>query len=343
MRRWILKPGTTSLDGLALEDAPMPEPRPGEVRIKMHAASINYRDQIILGAQFGMKITEDLIPLSDGAGEIDALGSGVEKWSVGDRVTSVYVENWVDGPAPVGMGFGLGAPGSHGVLAEYIILSAERVTRAPQSLTFVEASTLPCAGLTAWSALNGNHPYRGKRVAKGDKVLVLGTGGVSLFALLLARSVGAEVIGTSSQDEKLERMRVLGAIDGVNYRATPEWGEEIFKRLGGADMVVNAAGSAAMDQSIAALAPGGEIALMGLFSYAETPPNFISLMTKTATIRGTAVGGLNAYRDLIDAIDTHRIKPPVYQVFKFEEAKEAYKAAVSPALFGKIVVEIAPG
>ena len=292
MRRWILKPGTTNLDGLVLEEAPTPEPGFDEVRVRMYAASINYRDQIILGAQFGMNITEDLIPLSDGAGEIDAVGSGVEGWSVGDRVTSVYVESWVDGPAPLGMGFGLGAPGSHGVLAEYIVLSADRVTRAPQSLNFVEASTLPCAGLTAWSALNGNHPYPSKRVTKGDKVLVLGTGGVSLFALLLARSVGAEVIGTSSQNEKLERMRTLGSVDGVNYRTTPQWGEEIFKRLGGADLVVNAAGGAAMDQSIAALAPGGEIAFMGLFNYAEAPPNFISLMMKTATIRGTAVGGL---------------------------------------------------
>ena len=165
--------------------------------------------------------------------------------------------------------------------------------------------------------------------------------GLELFALLLARAVGAEVIGTSSQDEKLERMRALGAVDGVNYRTTPEWGEDVFRRTGGVNYVVNAAGGGAMDQSLPALAPGGEIAFMGFFNQAEKPPNLLYLMMKTASIRGVAVGSLAAYRDLIAAVDEQGIKPPVDEVFRFGEAKEAYKSAVSPDLFGKIVSQIA--
>ena len=170
---------------------------------------------------------------------------------------------------------------------------------------------------------------------------MLGTGGVSLFALLLARAVGAEVIGTSSQDEKLARLRALGAVDAVNYRETPNWGEVVFERTGGVKRVVNSAGGSAMDQSIAAVGYGGEIAFMGLFDQAATPPPFLYLMMKGAAIRGTAVGSAAAYADLIQAIDASGIKPPIDRVFAFEQAREAYQAAVSPELFGKIVIKIA--
>ncbi len=340
MRRWLLKAGTTNLDGLVLEEAPIPEPGPGEVRLKMHAASLNYRDQIILTGQYGQAVTADLVPLSDGAGEIDALGAGVSQWAVGDRVTSVYAApGWEDGSPIPNMGFGIGANGQNGMLAEYAILPANRVMAAPQTLSLLEAATLPCAALTAWSALNGDQPYA-KRVGPGDKVLVLGTGGVSLFALLLARAAGAEVIGTSSQNDKLDRLRALGAVDAVNYRETPNWGEVVFERTGGVKRVVNSAGGSAMDQAIAAVGYGGEVAFMGLFDQAETPPPLIFLMMKGASIRGTAVGSVAAYADLLHAVDASGIKPPIDQVFSFDQAKEAYQAAVAPTLFGKIVVNI---
>jgi len=341
MRRWILKANATSLDGLVLEDAPLPEPGPGEVRVRVHAASLNYRDQIILTGQYGVKVTEDLIPLSDGAGAIDAVGPGVATWSVGDRVTSLYFKNWRDGPPIPGMGFGLGSPrdGEQGMLAEYVILAADRVAAAPKSLSFIEAATLPCAALTAWTALNGDRPYT-RRIGQGDKVLALGTGGVSLFALLLARAAGAEVIGASSQDEKRERLRALGATDTVNYQTTPTWGEVVFGRTGGVDRVVNAAGGAAMDQSIAAVGYGGEVALMGLFTMADAPPNFVLLMTKGASIRGVAVGSAAAYADLVAAVDAASLKPPIDRTFGFEEAKDAYRAQISPHLFGKIVIDV---
>ncbi len=341
MRRWILTANATNLDGLVLEDAPLPEPGPAEVRVRVHAASLNYRDQIILTGNYGAQVAEDLVPLSDGAGEIDAVGSGVARWSVGDRVTSLYFKNWNDGPPVPGMGFGLGSPrdGEQGMLAEYVILAADRVAAAPKSLSFVEAATLPCAALTAWTALNGDRPYT-RQIGKGDKVLVLGTGGVSLFALLLARAAGAEVIGTSSQDEKRERLRALGATDTVNYQTTPNWGEVVFGRTGGVKRVVNAAGGAALDQSISAVGYGGEVAFMGLFTMADAPPNFLPLMSKGASIRGVAVGSAAAYVDLVEAVDATGVKPPIDRTFGFEEAKDAYRAATSPALFGKVVIEL---
>ncbi len=339
MRRWLLKAGATNLDSLVLEEAPIPTPGPGEVRVRVRAVSINYRDQLILTGQYGQALTHDVIPLSDGAGEIDALGAGVQAWQVGDKVTSVYAAGWADGPPIPNLGFGLGSNDGNGMLAEYVLLKADRVMAAPKTLSLLEAATLPCAALTAWTALNGDRPYA-RRVGKGDKVLVLGTGGVSLFALLLAQAAGAEIIGTSSQNDKLERLRALGAADTVNYRDTPNWGEVVFARTGGVKRVVNSAGGSAMDQSIAAVGYGGEIAFMGLFDQAATVPPFLYLMMKGASIRGTAVGSAAAYADLLAAIDASGIKPPIDKVFPFEQAKEAYQAAVAPDLFGKIVIQV---
>lgn len=340
MRRWVLKPGTTTLEGLALEEAPIPEPGPGQVRVKMHAASINYRDQLILTGLFGQATTVDTIPLSDGAGVVDAVGPEEQKWTVGDRVTTVYAFNdWVDGPPVPNLPFGLGAKGENGVLAEYVLISSKQLTAAPVTLSLLEAATLPCAGLTAWTALKGDRPYT-RPLGTGDQVLTLGTGGVSLFALLLARAMGAEVVGTSSQSDKLDRLRALGAVDAINYRQTPDWGEITFARTGGVKRVVNTAGMSAMAQSIAAVGFGGEIAYMGLFDFEAESLPLVNLMAKGASIRGTAVGSANAHADLVHFIDAHDIKPPIDRVFAFEQAKEAYQAALSPGLFGKIVIQI---
>jgi NADPH:quinone reductase-like Zn-dependent oxidoreductase len=339
MRRWVLKAGATGLDRLVLEEVPIPEPGPGEVRLKVHAAALNYRDQFVLNGQFGQLLTRDTIPLSDGAGEIDAVGTDVSRWAVGDWVTSVYAFGWVDGPPVPNIPFGLGAKEHDGLLAEYVILPAEQVAAAPTSLSLLEAATLPCAGLTAWTALNGDRPYHDP-VAAGDKVLVLGAGGVSLFALLLARARGAEVFATSSQPDKLPRLRALGASDALNYQETPHWGEAIFARTGGMKRVVNAVGSSALEQAIAAVGPGGEIAYMGFFDFSPTP-QLVTLIAKGAAVRGTAVGSANAQADLVRFVDAHGIKPPIDQVFTFEEAREAYQAAIAPGLFGKIVIKVA--
>lgn len=335
MRRWILKAGSTDLDGLLLEDAPMPEPRPGEVRIRVHAVSLNYRDQLVLKGQFANHLpARDIVPISDGAGEIDAIGEGVTTWTVGDRVTGLML-NWQRG-APTEISFGLGSLSEDGMLAEYVVLPVDRVVRSPASLDYAEAAMLPCAALTAWNAIHGSHS-----VGKESKVLVLGSGGVSLFAMLFARAAGAQVIATSSQDSKLKRWMDLGVSDGINYRETPDWGKAVFERTGGVNKVVDVVGTGTLSQSLAALSYGGEVALMGLILFDDRPFDFLSLMTKGASVRGIAVGSAEMYNVMVQAIDTYKIQPPIDQHFRFENAKAAYQAQSSPELFGKIVIDLA--
>ncbi len=338
MKRWIVKAGATSLVGLVSEEVSRPDPGPGEVRIKVHAVSINARDHLLINGAYGVP-GGDFIALADGAGEIDALGPNVSGWSVGDRVTGLYYRSWHDGPPAPDQGWGLGSDGQDGMLAEYAVLRADRITAMPKSLTFEEAACLPCAALTAWSALNGDRPYR-RPLEAGDKVLVTGTGAVSLFALLFARAKGADVVATTSQEDKAAQVRALGASDTVNYRMSANWGEVAAGRTGGFDRVVNSAGSAQIDQSIAAIAPGGEIALMGLYEHAAASPNFVFLMMKGGILRGTAVGSAMAHRDMVAFIDQYGIKPPIDRVFGMTDAKAAYQYAASGKPFGKVVIKV---
>lgn len=335
MRRWILKAGTTDLEGLVLEDAPMPEPGPNEVRIRVRAVSLNYRDQLVLGGRFARLPDRDLVPISDGAGEIDAVGSSVKTWVIGDRVTNLFFQGWHDGQPNASLGFGLGGLNEDGMLTEYIVLPALRVARAPASLDYAETATLPCAAVTAWNALYGDHP-----IGQDSKVLVLGSGGVSLFATLLARAAGATVIATSSQDTKLKRLIALGASDGVNYRDIPDWGKAVFERTGGVNKVVNTVGTSTLNQSLEALTFGGEVALIGLMAFDDSSSGFGALMGKSATVRGIAVGSTQMYEALAQTIDTHKVRPPIDRRFRFEDVKDAYRAQSSPELFGKIVIDL---
>ncbi len=334
MRRWVLKAGAIDIDGLVLEDVPSPEPGPGEVRIRVRAASLNYRDLLGLKDPSWRAPGRDLVPISDGAGEVDAVGPGVAAWSVGDRVTGLYFRDRLQGPPHPNMGRGLGSLDEDGMLAEQVVLPAVRVVAAPETLSFAEAATLPCAALTAWSAIRGDRP-----VGPGGKVLILGTGGVSLFALVLARASGAEVIATTSQEAKRARLAALGASDVINYRDVPEWGRAVFERTGGVDRVVNAAGTGSLNQSMAALRSGGEVAVMGLMTFGE-PLDPMLLMGKALTVRGIAVGDAEGFRAMSRAIDHHRIRPPIDRTFRFEQAKDAYRAQSSPGLFGKIVIDL---
>ncbi|AGY57679.1 zinc-dependent alcohol dehydrogenase family protein [Gloeobacter kilaueensis] len=335
MKRWILKAGSTDLEGLVLEDVPTPEPGAGEVRIRIHAVSLNYRDQIVLSGEWGSRSNRDLVPISDGAGEIDAIGAGVTTWAVGDRVTGLYFA-WLRGAPSSEYSFGLGAMNEDGMLAEYVVLPVDRVVRMPASLDYAESATLPCAALTAWNAINEDHP-----VQPDHKVLVLGSGGVSLFAMLFARAIGAEVIATSSQDAKLDRWRALGASDGINYRSTPDWGKAVLERTGGVDKVVDVVGTGTLNQSLTALRYRGEVVLIGLYQFDQGPLEFATLMRKNATVRGTSVGSAEMYEAMVQAIDQYKIQPPIDRRFRFEDAKQAYLAQSSPDLFGKIVIDVA--
>ncbi len=332
MKRWILKAGVTDIDALALEDAPLPEPGPGEVRIRVHAVSLNARDTMILQGVFGRLPGRDLVPISDGAGEIDAVGPGVRTWAVGDKVTSLYFE-WLSGPPKPSFGTGLGSDKEDGMLTEYVVLPATRLTRAPASLDSAQASTLPCAALTAWNALFADHP-----IQIGSKVLVIGTGGVSLFALILAHAAGAQVFATTSRDSNRERLLELGASDVVNYKTDPDWGKTIFEKTGGVDKVVDAAGT--INESLEALGYGGEVVLMGLKTTSDGPPPAFLMMGKNAIIRGTSVGSAEMFAALAQSIDANRLKPPIDRRFRFEDAKDAYRAQAAPETFGKIVIDL---
>lgn len=342
MRRWLLKAGATDLSGMVLDDVPMPTPGPGEVRIRVRAVSLNYRDRLVLTdpARADPAIWRlpgrDLVPVSDGAGEIDALGPGVGGWAVGDRVTPLYFRGWASGPLPADPGRGLGSLGEDGLLSEYVVLPAGRLARAPRSLDFAGAATLPCAGLTAWSALKGDRP-----IGPDSTVLVLGTGGVSLMALVLARAAGATVVATTSRDAVRPHLAALGVDEVVDYRATPAWGQAVFERVGGVDRVVNSVGTSAMNDSLLALRPGGEVSLLGLFSMESAPMDAALILAKAAVVRMIAVGSAAAHAELARFVDEHGVTPPIGPRFGFADAPDAYRALESPETFGKVVIDVA--
>ena len=332
MRRWILKADQKDLNALTLQDVPKPEPGPGEVRIRVHAVSLNFRDQLILKGVFGRIPGRDLVPISDGSGEIDAVGPGVTAWKPGDKVVSLYFD-WQSGLPKPYADYGVGSLNTDGMLAEYVVLPATRVVRAPESLDYGQAATLPCAALTAWNALFYHHP-----VGPRSKVLVLGTGGVSLFALLLARAAGAQVFATSSQESKREALLAMGAAQVVNYRTTPDWAKAIFDLTGGVNKVVDAAGT--VNESINALGFGGEVALMGLMAPSEGPLPAMVMMAKGASVRATGVGSAEMFADLAATIDRHMIKPPIAKHFPFSSAPDAFTAQTGKDTFGKIVIDV---
>ncbi|MGY2737140.1 zinc-dependent alcohol dehydrogenase family protein [Sphingomonas sp. UYP23] len=333
MRRWLLPAHQNGIAALRLEkDVAVPEPGPGEVRIRVRSVSLNYRDLFVLDGAPGWRPDTDLVPVADASGEIDAIGAGVEDWQIGDRAVTLYTRGWTDGPPPLDLTMGLGAAAEQGVLAEYVVLPATRVAPAPAGLDWAEAATLPCAGVTAWSAV-----FDGKPVGPGTRLMAPGTGGVALFALLLARAAGAEVYGTSSSDAKLDRLRELGVTEAINHRKVPDWGADVFRRLGGVDKVIDPVGE--INRAMAALRPGGEIAVMGLMAQ-DGPPNPMFFMGRTLTIRGIAVGSAAAYEQLRAFIEEHGIRPPVGARFAFEDVAKAY-AAQHEGVFGKVVIEVA--
>lgn len=333
MRRWLLPANQNGIAALRLEEnVAVPDPGPGEVRVRVRAVSLNFRDLFVLDGAPGWRPDADLVPVADASGEIDAVGTGVADWQAGDRVVTVYARGWVDGPPPLDLTMGLGAADEQGVLADYIVLPVTRIARAPANLDWEEAATLPCTGVTAWSAV-----FDGKPVGPGSRLMAPGTGGVALFALLLARAAGAEIYGTSSSDVKVAQLREIGVVKAINHRDVPDWGEHVFARLGGVDKVIDPVGE--INRAMAALRPGGEIAVMGLMAQ-DGPPNPMFFMARTLTIRGTAVGGMAAYGRLREFIEEHNIRPPIGARFVFEDAPNAY-AAQSEGVFGKVVIEVA--
>jgi NADPH:quinone reductase-like Zn-dependent oxidoreductase len=329
--------GPHGIDGLALVDKPVPEPAEGEVLVRLKAATLNYRDLITVKGGYGSRQKFPLVPVSDGAGVIDRVGPGVRDFVSGDRVIGSFFESWIGGePSEAKMRRALGGS-VDGVLAEYRIFPAHAVVRTPDHLSDIEAAALPCAGLTAWSAvikLGGVKP--------GQTVLTQGTGGVSLFAIQFAKMCGARVIATSSSDAKIERLKHLGADHTLNYKATTDWGKKARDWSGhGVDLVVEVGGVGTLNESIRATRIGGTIAFIGVL--AGPPPSDLRLplmVMQQQRLQGVTVGSVEDLQAMVDAIAADRMKPVIDKVFAFDQAKQAFAHMESGAHFGKVAIAI---
>ena len=322
-----------SIDGMELVDRPEPEPGPGQIVVRMRAASLNYRDLLTVQGQGGA-YKLPLIPFSDGAGDIAAVGQGVSRVAVGDRVCPMFFQSWFDGgPSASGRRYALG--GTHpGVLQELMVLDAEGVTRIPDHLTFAEAATLPCAALTAWRAL-----FDEAHLRPGQTVLVQGTGGVSIFALQFAKLAGATVIVTSSSDEKLARAKALGADHTINYRAVTEWGKAAADWAGGGvDHVVEVGGKDTFQQSLEAARVGGTILVIGVLSGFAQQISIPSLFSKNLHVIGLSVGSRKMFENMAAAIGHNRLKPVIDRTLDFSEVPDALRLMQQAGHFGKIAI-----
>lgn len=329
-------PTATKIDDLTFTDAPSPAPGDGQVKVRLRAVSLNYRDLMIATGKYSSQPPRaGLVPCSDGAGEVVAVGDGVTRVKPGDRVAGSFHQKWIGGPPtdaipPSALGGDL-----DGMLAEEVILDADGVVKLPDSLSFEEAAALPCAAVTAWEALFGNRP-----LVAGQSVLTLGTGGVSVFAMQFAKAAGAHVIATSSSDDKLARAKSLGAADTINYTTTPDWGRAVQQITGGrgVDHVVEVGGGGTMDQSLTAVARGGQVHLIGVLTQGQINP--LRLLTRAITLRGVYVGSRDAFEAMNRAIVANAIKPVIDRVFEFEQAREAYRHLESGSHFGKVVIRV---
>ena len=336
MKACVIKAASTSFEGLHIVEREKPTPGPGEILLKMKAASLNFRDLAVpMGLYIGGPVPRDIVALSDGCGEVVALGAGVTRFSEGDRAAATFFRDCVDKlPDPM-RDAALGAMGVDGVLAEYVVVHERDAVHLPANLSWEEGATLPCAGLTAWNALMAS----GRSVKAGDTVLLLGTGGVSMQALLFAKAAGAQVILTSSSDDKLARARGIGADHLINYNTTPEWHEEVMKLTGGRDVdcVVEVGGAGTLGRSMRSIRHGGKIGLIGVLTRdGDTNPR--PLMLRAGNMHGIFVGNRTMFEEMNRAIETNDIHPVVDRVFAFDEAVDAYNYMQGQGHFGKVVI-----
>nr|MEA2798279.1 hypothetical protein [Phenylobacterium sp.] len=326
------------LDAIQVIEAPDPTPGPGEVLVRMRAVSLNYRDLLMVGGIYsrGSGQAGAITPFSDGCGVVEAVGPGVTRVRAGDRVSTLFFQNWISGPPTqekLSSALGFPIPGAGRELA---VFSQEGVSKVPDFLTEQQVSTLPCAALTAWRAL-----FEDSRLQPGDTVVLQGTGGVSIFGLQFAHAAGYRTIITSSSDEKLERAKALGADRTINYRQAPEWGREVRDATGGqgADFVLEVGGGGTIEQSMRAVRIGGHIAVVGVVAGPGTGFNPASLIGNSAKLQGVSVGSRDMFEAMCEAIALKGIQPVVDKVFPWTEAKAAFAAMQAGEHFGKIVLE----
>ncbi len=323
------------IENLAPAEREEPRPSAREVVVKFHAASLNYRDLMFVKGAYNPKARLPAVPLSDGAGEVVAVGAEVSGWKAGDRVCPVFAQGWLEGPPSAQKNrTALGGGDLDGVLCEYGAFDEQGLVRIPDHLSYEEAATLPCAAVTAWRALvnSGN-------LKAGDTVLTLGTGGVSVFAVQFAKMHGARVIITSSSDEKLERARGLGADETINYRATPDWDKEVLRLTDklGVDHVVEVGGAGTLSRSLNAVRVGGHVCLIGVLAAGgDFDPR--GILMKNVRVQGIFVGSRLMFEEMNRAIAANRMRPVIDRTFAFDEAREALGHMESGSHFGKIVV-----
>ncbi|MFT5683281.1 MAG: NADPH:quinone reductase-like Zn-dependent oxidoreductase [Myxococcota bacterium] len=329
--------GQFGVTHLRLVERPVPAPGPGEVAIKVRAVSLNYRDLLMIRGEYNPRQPLPLIPASDGVGEVVAVGEGVERVALGDRVCPLFAEGWLSGPPlPHTTRHTRGGP-LDGMLAEVVVVPAHSVVIPPAHLTDAEAACLPCAMLTAWSALV---TLGGLKAS--DTVLIQGTGGVALSALVLAKALGATVIMTSSSNEKLARVAAMGADHGINYRENPRWGDAARAITGkrGVDLVIEVGGAETLAQSLRAVRPGGTISLIGVLSGGLSQLRLESILMRQVRVQGVFVGNRDGFEAMNGMVGGEGIRPVVDSRFAFTEVAEALAHMEAGAHFGKVVVVV---
>jgi NADPH:quinone reductase-like Zn-dependent oxidoreductase len=336
MMRAVQLRAPASLDNLTLTDLPDPgAPGPGEIRVRLAASSLNFHDYAVVTGM--IPAADGRIPMSDGAGTVEAVGEGVTQFNSGDTVVSIFFPDWIDGAPPATAFRGVPGDGIDGYAREAVVTPQHWFTRAPVGYNAAEAATLTCAGLTAWRAL-----FVDGAVKPGSTVLIQGSGGVSVFALQFAKAAGARVIATSSSDVKLERLKALGADELINYKTVPAWGAKANELTGGVgvDTVVEIGGAGTLDQSMVATRVGGHVALIGVLAGFAGPVQTALLMAKNLRVQGLTVGSRAQQLAMIAGIEANGIRPVISDHFPLERLADAFRHQAANAHFGKIVVDI---
>jgi NADPH:quinone reductase-like Zn-dependent oxidoreductase len=338
MRAYELPKGGAGIEALVKVERPTPKPLYRQVLVKVIACSLNYRDLGIVRGSYRMPVRENLIPLSDGAGEVVEVGPGVTRVKAGDKVAGCFFQRWVGGEPDAHVhGYALGGS-IDGMLAEYAVLEEDGVIKIPGHLSIEEAATLPCAAVTAWEAMV-NHA----KLIAGQTVLLQGTGGVSIFGLQFARMMGIVPIITSSSDQKLERAKALGAAHGINYKTTPEWDQAAIAYNGGrgVDHVLEVGGANTLTLSFGAIRVSGKVSIIGGLSGGARELNPALIFSKRANVQGISVGSMQTFETMNAAIAANQLKPAIDRVFGFDEVQAAYRHMAAGAHFGKIVIRVA--
>ena len=329
--------GGTTIEQLVLDEVAVPEPAPGQVLVAMKAVSLNYRDLAVVTGRYPRNAAQPVVICSDGAGEVVAVGDGVASLRAGDRVVGSFFQNWLTGPFVREYGASALGGAIDGVLTKFRVFDEQGLLRVPEHLSFEEAATLPCAAVTAWNALVSSC-----HVQAGDTVLLLGTGGVSIFGLQFAKLHGARTIITSSSDAKLARAKALGADETINYKNNPDWDKDVLRLTAGkgADIILEVGGGETFPRSMNSVRASGQIAVIGVLSgFAATIPiGMIGL--QTLRVRGIFVGSVAIFEDMNRAIVANQLHPVVDRVFPFEQSADALRYMLSAQHIGKIVITL---